>query len=212
MSVRDSHNKAMDFAERAFVARMQGNTEESTKLFEKALENELTAISKLEAEGRIEPTYSVLHRSAGTLALDCNQPRKAEQIATKALAQDPPQEIADELRELLHRIFSFLNDQKRTIPPTHPGAMLREDFLPDYALTADSLANELGESRQTIRELLQEQCAISSIMALKLSRLFRNSPEFWLKAQHARDLWELEQQYRDELAQIEPLPLYASER
>ena len=212
MSVRDSHNKAMDFAERAFMVRVQGNTEESTKLFEKALENELAAISKLEAEGRIEPTYSVLHRSAGTLALDCNQPRKAEQIATKALAQEPPQEIADELRELLHRIFSFLNDQKRTIPPTHPGAMLREDFLPDYALTADSLADELGESRQTIRELLQEQCAISSIMALKLSRLFRNCPEVWLRAQHARDLWELEQQYRDELAQIEPLPLYTSER
>ena len=212
MSVRDSHNKAMDFAERAFMVRVQGNTEESTKLFEKALENELAAISKLEAEGRIEPTYSVLHRSAGTLALDCNQPRKAEQIATKALAQDPPQEIADELRELLHRIFSFLTHQKRTIPPTHPGAMLREDFLPDYALTADSLADELGESRQTIHELLREQCSISSIMALKLSRLFRNSPEFWLRAQHARDLWELEQQYRDELAQIEPLPMYASER
>ena len=212
MSVRDSHSKAMDFAERAFMVRVQGNTEESTKLFEKALENELAAISKLEAEGRIEPTYSVLHRSAGTLALDCNQPRKAEQITTKALAQNPPQEIADELRELLHRIFSFLKDQKRTIPPMHPRAMLREDFLPDYALTADSLADELGESRHTIRELLQEQCAISSIMALKLSRLFRNSPEFWLRAQHARDLWELEQQYRDELAQIEPLPLYASER
>ena len=212
MSVRDSHNKAMDFAERAFVVRVQGNIEESTKLFEKALENELTAISKLEAEGRIEPTYSILLRSAGTLALDCNQPRKAEQIATKALAQDPPQEIADELRELLHRIFSSLKDQKRTIPPTHPGAMLREDFLPDYALTADSLANELGESPQTIHELLREQCAISSIMALKLSRLFRNSPEFWLSAQHARDLWELEQQYQDELAHIEPLPLSTSER
>ena len=108
--------------------------------------------------------------------------------------------------------MAITNDQKRTIPPTHPGEMLREDFLPDYALTADSLADELGESRQTIHELLREQCSISSIMALKLSRLFRNSPEFWLSAQHARDLWELEQQYRDELAQIEPLPLYASER
>ena len=212
MNVRDFHNKAMEFAERAFMVRVQGNTEESTKLFEKALEYELAAIAQLEVEGRIEPTNSVLHRSAATLALDCNQPRKAEQIATKALAQDPPQEIADELRELLHRIFSFSKDQKRTIPPTHPGAMLREDFLPDYALTADSLADELGESRQTIHELLREQGAISSIMALKLSRLFGNSPEFWLSAQHTRDLWELEQQYRDELAQIEPLPLYASER
>lgn len=212
MNVRDSHNRAMEFAERAFMVRVQGNIEESTKLFEEALEYELAAIAQLEVEGRIEPTNSVLHRSAATLALDCNQPRQAEQIATKALAQDPPQEIADELRELLHRIFSSLKGQKRTIPPTHPGAMLREDFLPDYALTADSLAAELGESRQTIRELLREQCAISSIMALKLSRLFGNSPEFWLNAQHARDLWELEQQYRDELAQIEPLPLYASER
>ena len=106
MSVSDSHNKAMEFAEYAFMARVQGNTEESIKLFEKALENELKAISKLEeTEGRIEPTYSVLHRSAGTLALDCNQSQKAEEIVKKALNQGPPQEIADELHELLYRIL-----------------------------------------------------------------------------------------------------------
>ncbi len=52
--------------------------------------------------------------------------------------------------------MAIANDQKRTIPPPHPGTMLREGFLPDYALTADSLADELGESRQTVRELLQE--------------------------------------------------------
>ena len=77
MNVTDFHNKAMEFAERAFMARVQGSIEESTKLFEKALENELAAICKLEADVRIEPTYSVLHRSAGTLAIDCNQPQKA---------------------------------------------------------------------------------------------------------------------------------------
>lgn len=108
MSVSDSHNKAMEFAERALMARVRGNTEESTKLFEKALENELEAISKLEAEGRIEPTYSVLHRSAGTLALDCNQPKKAEEIVKKALNQNPPQEIAEELHELWYQIYLFL--------------------------------------------------------------------------------------------------------
>jgi len=83
--------------------------------------------------------------------------------------------------------------------------MLREDFLPDYELTATSLASALGVSRQTINELLRERRAISPVMALKLARLFRNSPEFWMNAQHTRDLWESEQQYQEELAQIEPL-------
>ena len=90
------------------MARIQGHTEDSIGLSETALENELEAISRLEAEGRTEPTYSVLHRSAGTLALDCNQPQKAREIVTKALGQDPHPEIADELRELLDRISLFL--------------------------------------------------------------------------------------------------------
>ena len=97
------------------------------------------------------------------------------------------------------------NTPKRTIPPTHPGEMLREDFLPDYALTTTSLAAALGVSRQTINELLRERRAVSPVMALKLARLFKNSPEFWMNAQRTRDLWESEQQYQEELSQIEPL-------
>ena len=85
--------------------------------------------------------------------------------------------------------------------------MLREDFLPDYGLTAASLATALSVSRQTMYELLRERRAISPIMALKLARLFGNSPEFWMKAQHTRDLWESERQHRKELARIEPLPV-----
>ena len=102
--------------------------------------------------------------------------------------------------------MAIANAQKRAIPPTHPGEMLREDFLPDYSLSATALAQALDVSRQTINELLRERRAISPIMALKLARLFGNSPEFWMKAQHNRDLWESEQQHKNELAQIEPLP------
>ena len=97
------------------------------------------------------------------------------------------------------------NTPKRTIPPTHPGEMLREDFLPDYGLKTTSLAAALGVSRQTINELLRERRAVSPVMALKLARLFKNSPEFWMNAQRTRDLWESEQQYQEELSQIEPL-------
>jgi addiction module HigA family antidote len=95
--------------------------------------------------------------------------------------------------------------EKRKIAPTHPGEMLRKDFLPDYGLTVTSLASVLNVSRQTINEVLRERRAISPIMALRLSRLFGNSAEFWMKAQHARDLWESEQKYSKELDQIKLL-------
>jgi len=45
--------------------------------------------------------------------------------------------------------------------PTHPGAMLREDFLPDYDLTTSALAKAVGVSRQSINELLRERRAVS---------------------------------------------------
>ena len=103
--------------------------------------------------------------------------------------------------------MTITNTQKRIIPPTHPGEMLREDFLPDFALTVTALAEALGVSRQTINEILRERRAISPTMALKLARLFGNSPEFWMKAQHNRDLWESEQRHQSELADIEPLSI-----
>jgi addiction module HigA family antidote len=97
------------------------------------------------------------------------------------------------------------NTAKREIPPTHPGEMIREDFMPDYGLTTALLADALGVSRQTINELLRERRSITPIMALRLSRLFGNSPEFWLNAQHARDLWESEKSFQKELEKIHPL-------
>jgi addiction module HigA family antidote len=84
--------------------------------------------------------------------------------------------------------------------------MLREDFLPDYGLTTAKLAQALGVSRQTVNELLRERRAVSPEMALRLSRLFGNSPEFWLNAQRAVDLWDAARSLKDEMARIHPLP------
>ncbi len=89
--------------------------------------------------------------------------------------------------------------------PTHPGEMLREDFLPDYGLTTSQLAAAIGVSRQSINELLRERRGVSPEMALRLSRLFGNSPEFWLNAQRAVDLWDAAQSIQDEVARIHPL-------
>ena len=101
--------------------------------------------------------------------------------------------------------MAIANKTKRKIPPTHPGEMLREDFMPDYGLSATTLASSLGVSRQTINELIRERRSVTPVMALRLSRLFCNSPEFWLNVQHAREIWESEQRYKKELNQILPL-------
>jgi addiction module HigA family antidote len=89
--------------------------------------------------------------------------------------------------------------------PTHPGEMLREDFLPDYHLSVSGLAEALGVSRQSVNELLRERRAASPEMAIRLGRLFGNSAEFWLNAQRALDLWDANQAIKSEVARIRPL-------
>ena len=89
--------------------------------------------------------------------------------------------------------------------PTHPGELLREDFLPDYKLSVAELAEAIGVSRQSVNELLRERRSLSPEMALRLSRLFGNTPEFWLNAQRAVDLWEAAEALKDDVAQIRPL-------
>jgi len=64
------------------------------------------------------------------------------------------------------------NSRAMTRRPTHPGEMLREDFLPDYDLTVSGLAEAAGVSRQSVNELLRGRRAVSPDMALRLSRLF----------------------------------------
>ena len=65
--------------------------------------------------------------------------------------------------------------------------------MPDFELSVSRLAQALGVSRQSVNELIRERRSVSPEMALRLSRLFGNSAEFWLNAQRAVDLWDTEQ-------------------
>jgi addiction module HigA family antidote len=105
----------------------------------------------------------------------------------------------------MEKEMSIANKSQRLLRPTHPGEMLREDYLPDFKLTASELARAIGVSRQSINELLRGRRAVSPEMALRLGKLFGNSPEFWLKAQRAVDLWDAEPLLRDDVASIKTL-------
>ena len=101
--------------------------------------------------------------------------------------------------------MSIPNVKEMKRRPTHPGEILREEFLPDFDLTVTRLASALGVSRQTVNDLLRERRAISPEMALRLSRLFGNAAEFWLNLQRAVDLWDANAAIKDDVRQIKPL-------
>lgn len=67
------------------------------------------------------------------------------------------------------------------------------------------MAEALGVSRQSINELLRERRALSPEMALRLARLFGNTPQFWLNAQQAVDLWTAMGALKREVARIKLL-------
>ena len=98
------HRKAMDFAAHGLIARHTGDSVDAFEYFNQALEYELAAIAEITEI--IEPTHSVLHRSAATLALDCGDDRLAEKLAAKALSEEPPSEIAEELRDVLKQVYA----------------------------------------------------------------------------------------------------------
>jgi antitoxin HigA-1 len=75
--------------------------------------------------------------------------------------------------------------------PTHPGEILRADVLPAIRMTQTEFAQRLGVSRLTVSELLHGKRGLTPDMAARIARLLRSSPEFWLRMQAARDLWEI---------------------
>jgi addiction module HigA family antidote len=73
--------------------------------------------------------------------------------------------------------------------PTHPGELLREEFLPDLGWSAAELATRLRLPTATIDALLAEKASVTPDLALRLGRLFAQTPAFWLKSQLAFDLY-----------------------
>jgi addiction module HigA family antidote len=74
--------------------------------------------------------------------------------------------------------------------PTHPGELLREETLPAAGLTPSELSTGLGVSRRRINELLRERRSVNPDLAHRLARVFKTTPEFWLRLQEAGDIWD----------------------
>lgn len=91
-------------------------------------------------------------------------------------------------------------------PPTHPGEMLLEDFLKPMRMTQTELADRIHVSYPRVNEIINGRRGVTPDTALRLSRLFGTSAEFWLNGQRNLDLWHaLHSEAAEELATIEPV-------
>jgi addiction module HigA family antidote len=77
---------------------------------------------------------------------------------------------------------------KKKIPPLHPGEVLLEEFLTPLDISQNQLGRDLGVSPRRINEIIHGKRGITADTALRLSRYFRNSPQFWLGLQMDYDL------------------------
>jgi addiction module HigA family antidote len=96
----------------------------------------------------------------------------------------------------------YIAKRKSSRPPTHPGAILREDVLPALRLSVAEAARRLRVSRQTLHDLLAERKGFTPAMALRVGKLAGNGAALWLRMQQDYDLWYAERELADELRAI----------
>ena len=89
--------------------------------------------------------------------------------------------------------------------PTHPGNIIKEDYLLPLSITIKDMADSLGVSRKTLSKIINERGAITPDMALRLSRAFDTTPDFWLNLQKNYDLWQAETASK-EWQKVKPIP------
>jgi antitoxin HigA-1 len=71
----------------------------------------------------------------------------------------------------------------------HPGEILSKEFMEPLGLTAYRLARDLHTSPPRVNDLVRGKRRITADTALRLSRYFGNSPQFWIGLQSGHDLW-----------------------
>lgn len=72
--------------------------------------------------------------------------------------------------------------------PSHPGEVLQELYLAPLGLSAIALARRIHVPRTRIERLVKGETALSADTAMRLSRFFGTTPEYWLNMQRAWDL------------------------
>ncbi len=89
--------------------------------------------------------------------------------------------------------------------PTHPGEIIRYEFLEPLNLTQQELADAIGVIRVRVNEIVLGKRSITPDTAFRLAKLFNTTADFWMGLQVNFDMWETLQSNKTEYERIKPV-------
>jgi antitoxin HigA-1 len=89
--------------------------------------------------------------------------------------------------------------------PTHPGEIIRYEYLDELNMTQQQLADAIGITRVRINEIILGKRSLTPDTAFRLARFFNTTPEFWIGLQTNFDMWNTLQKREKEYERIRPL-------
>lgn len=165
-SIKLLHRQAMEQSDFALIARMNGDELAAAAHVQSAFELEAQAAEALLEQRSAEPARSVLFRSAATLARDCGRFEEAAKLIHKALAGDPPPEIAVELQDLLDQVSFHRHLEGR-------GVELGEDEV-QMAITGNSVGFGIASTQVFVGRVQSTEALLYRTAERKLNRPYRD--------------------------------------
>lgn len=157
----------MDLCDQAMAARSIEDHPTARDLFRSAFEREFKAAGLVAPRIDFEPTRSVLHRSAAALALEFDDYRSAEKLIAIALAGEPPEEIAEELRNLLEQVHFQRHLELR-------GLQLSKDEF-QLSISGKATAHGMAQSDAFVDRVQCTEKLLFRTIERKLNRPFRET-------------------------------------
>ncbi|MGE5647118.1 MAG: hypothetical protein ACM336_15150 [Acidobacteriota bacterium] len=164
-AVKDLHRQAMQEADLAHEARREGNATAACAHFEEALRLERGAAEELGDRLNAEPTRSILFRSAATLAVNCGEYAEAEKLVCRALAGNPPETIAEELRDLYEQVTFRRHLSLR-------GITLSEDEV-QMSFSGRGVGHGIAPTEEVLERVDRAQTMLYRTAERKLDRPYR---------------------------------------
>jgi antitoxin HigA-1 len=94
---------------------------------------------------------------------------------------------------------------KKKHRPRQPGEILKYDFMLPKGMSQQHLADLIGIPRSRIQDVISGRRSITTDTAIRLSRLFETTIEFWLYSQIAVDIWDKMKDGEEEYKKIKPI-------
>ena len=137
-TVRELHDKAVNLAQLALVAREKGDSEKAEALAIEAYEYESQAADLVSNEEQSEPTLSILYSSAASLAYQGRKFDVALQLVAKGLSGYPPPQVKEELKALIEQCIRKVKGKRKAEGK-------RKDLLPSYTPDPRRIKREHAE-------------------------------------------------------------------